>query len=156
MKITEAEDNVDGSDTEGDTVNNPTNFTRLANNLIDAANEDDKDDDDSDDELASSSFFVPCHRLNCYFRGQELIPLGQLFHFQKPGSSDDKTPSREKGKDLDYYWKDAIKNLDKELELYELLQDVESTREDEAGHEGTNDSPIEVEQWPEWPCRVIN
>jgi len=46
---------------------------------------------------------------------------------------------------LDYYWKGAVKNLDKELELYELLQDVESMREDEAGHEGTNDSPIEVE-----------
>ena len=47
-----------------------------------------------------------------------------------------------KGKDLDYYWKGAVKNLDKELELYELLHDVESMREDEAGSDGT---PIEVE-----------
>jgi hypothetical protein len=144
--VAEAEDNDNGADADADpthsaddTTNNPTNFTRLANGLIDAAKEDDEANDDNDE--METSFFAPHHRLICYFRRQELIPLAKLFHFQLD-SSDNETPSGRKGKDLDYYWKGAIKNLDKELELYKLLQDVETMREDEAGQHGT---PIEVE-----------
>ena len=77
----------------------PTNFTCLVNGLIDAAKE---DDEDSDDKMAASSFAPHC-RLICYFGWQELIPLANLFHFQKLGSSDKETPSGQKGKDLDYY-----------------------------------------------------
>ena len=66
------------------------------------------------------------------------MPLIELFHFQKPGSPDIETPSGRKGKDLNYYWHGAVKNLDKELELYDLLQEVDNTRREEAV---ANDAP---------------
>jgi hypothetical protein len=70
-----------------------------------------------------------------------LLPIYSTFKVQKLGCSD-KTPSGRKGKDLDYYWKGAVKNLDKELELYK--HDVESMRDREIGgrrgQEGNNPS----------------
>jgi len=39
---------------------------------------------------------------------------------------------------LNYYWHGAVKNLDKELELYDLLQEVKNTRREEAV---ANDAP---------------
>jgi hypothetical protein len=62
--------------------------------------------------------------------------------------SDDETPSGRPGKDIDYFWKGAVRNLDKELELYDLLQDVENMRSEdsEAGEQqGGSNAPIVVE-----------
>jgi len=80
---------------------------------------------------------IPHHRIICYFSCQQLIPLIEIFHFQKPGSPDIETPSGCKGKDLNYYWHGAVKNLDKELELYYLLQEVKNMRREAVA----NDAP---------------
>lgn len=72
------------------------------------------------------------------------LKFAKLFHFQKPGLSEE-TPSGRVGKDVDYFWKGAVKNLDKELELYDLLQDVENTRSQEAAEQlGGSSTPIVV------------
>jgi hypothetical protein len=57
-------------------------------------------------------------------------------------TAEDKTPSGQKGKYLDYYWKGVVKNLNRELELYKLLQDVESVREDETGPGRSNSTSV--------------
>jgi hypothetical protein len=59
-------------------------------------------DDNSDSPLSNTPSTVPRCRIICYFGHQELIPLTNLFHFQKLGCSDE-TPSGRKEKDLDYY-----------------------------------------------------
>jgi len=146
--VAEAEDNED--DPEPDTTspddNTPTTFARLADSLVNAAISD-EDDSDLDDEATPSLSTVPRRKLICYFGCQELIPLAELFHFEKldPLEIPDRTPSGRKGKGIDYYWKGAVRNLGRELELYKLLQDIEGTRDDETGQGSSGSTPIVVE-----------
>jgi hypothetical protein len=46
--------------------------------------------------------------------------------------------SNQKDFKLVYDWMGALRNLDKMLELYELLQDIETKMEDKAGQQGSN------------------
>jgi hypothetical protein len=96
--VAEAEDNDTDDASDDLTSGSSTNFSCIAQDLIDDANEDDNSSDkDSDSPLSNAPSTVPHCRIICYFGRQELIPLANLFHFQKPGCSDE-TPSGRKGR----------------------------------------------------------
>jgi hypothetical protein len=48
-----------------------------------------------------------------------------ITHFQKPDLFNNETSLGWKGKNMNYYWKGVVKNLDTKLEWFKLLQDVE-------------------------------
>ncbi|KAF8575969.1 hypothetical protein K439DRAFT_1623203 [Ramaria rubella] len=86
-------------------------FRSIVQGLINEADEDDCDDD-SDTE----------RRIRCYFGRQERIPLAKLFLYP---ANDAATPTGRTQKGFDMFWKGAVANLEKEIELYELLADNE-------------------------------
>jgi hypothetical protein len=109
-----------------DVADDTVDFQQVARSLIQAAKEDDaiqdEDYDDADEDLPEPATLanLPCRRLICYFGRQELIPLAKLFRYELNGSQP--LPSGRSPNGLDLYWKGAVKNLDKEMELYDLVQ----------------------------------
>jgi hypothetical protein len=101
-----------------------SNFHSLAKGLVDDAEEDDNgqcanSDTDTPPDTPSLITTLSGHprRINCYFGRQELI-LPKLFQY----SSEDMPPSSHRTqKGFDMFWYGAVANLQKELELYELM-----------------------------------
>jgi hypothetical protein len=54
----------------------------------------------------------------CYFGREQLIPLAQLFRYPSPT---EQAPTGAARKGFNAYWKGGVANLDRELELYDLL-----------------------------------
>lgn len=106
--IVEAEDNEsedtqedDSSSSIGSSDDEHSHSTRIAQGLLDDADEDDTKDDSDEVTGLADGFFT--RRIICYFGRQELIPLTELIHFQRPSASDSETPSGRPGTDVDYF-----------------------------------------------------
>ena len=124
-----------------------------ARSLIQAAKEDDaiqdEDYDDANEDLPEPATLanLPRRRLICYFGHQELIPLAKLFWYELNRSQP--LPSGRSAIGLDLYWKGAVKNLDKEMELYDLVHSCGLTSNGSSGGDpsgsGQRSEPILID-----------
>jgi hypothetical protein len=104
-------------------LENVLDFEELAEELINDASTDIESDSDSDDEQPPLTIRLPLHAIHAALPPstplrpvpKTAIPLKLLFIFPTGQPSSSSTAG------LDYFWQGGIKNLDKEMEAFEIL-----------------------------------